>query len=79
MDVETLLFKINTDMQEPINNILSVYTISADPANNYVTSPENANAWDKLAFSSCYLYGHRGIHAAVYERLTDDNIDRLTI
>ena len=69
--------KINSDMNEPLNNVLSVYTISADQENNYVMSPENKAAWDRLALDSCYLYGHRGIHQSVYARLTDENIDAL--
>lgn len=72
------VYKINSDFaNEPLNYTNYIYDISVFGLESYVMDQNNKKIWDEMALYSCYLYGHTGIHEYVYERLTEENVDRL--
>lgn len=63
--------------EEPLNYSHQISDISTFGKDSYVVNQNNAVIWDELAFKSNYLFGHSAIHDVVYNRLTEENIDRL--
>lgn len=71
------VYKINSDLDEPLNFTNYIYDISVFGANSYVLQPMNVQIWNQLSQNSMYLYGHKVIHDVVYNALSTTNVDNL--
>ena len=68
--------RINSDfMNEPLNFHNYISDISTFGAESYVLDSQNEWVFRELMSYSLLVYGHKGIHETIYERLTDQDVD----